>query len=108
MVSKNEIVRILDHSEVEIGEWLISPLAVQLIAALFLETNYDAIDEVLYLQGYAEGWKDRKYEIKYDRRDCIINDPHYKFIDGLWYDSTMLNWMKHFNFSKQFQSENSI
>nr|CRZ25877.1 BMA-PAD-2 [Brugia malayi] len=48
------------------------------------ETNYDVIDEVLYLQGYAEGWTGGKYEIKYDQRNCIINDPHYKFIGGLW------------------------
>lgn len=58
---------------------------------LFLETNYDAIDEVLYLQGYAEGWTGGKYEIKYDQRNCIINDPHYKFVDGLWYGFRILS-----------------
>uniref|UniRef100_A0A915Q588 GDP-fucose protein O-fucosyltransferase 2 n=1 Tax=Setaria digitata TaxID=48799 RepID=A0A915Q588_9BILA len=51
---------------------------------LLIETNYDAIDEVLYLQGYAEGWIGGKYEIKYDQRDCITGDLHYKFIDGFW------------------------
>lgn len=55
-----------------------------LSCSVFLETNNDAIDEVLYLQGYAEGWSG-KYELKYDRRDCIIGDRHYKFINGLWY-----------------------
>ncbi|MCP9266039.1 GDP-fucose protein O-fucosyltransferase 2 [Dirofilaria immitis] len=48
------------------------------------ETNYNAIDEVLYLQGYAEGWTGGKYDIKYDQRSCIISDLHYKFINGLW------------------------
>ncbi|VDN06545.1 unnamed protein product [Thelazia callipaeda] len=48
------------------------------------ETNYDAIDQVLYLQNYAEGWESGKYEIKYDQRDCINGDRHYKFIGGVW------------------------
>ena len=29
------------------------------------------IDEIYYLQGYKEGWKDGKWEEKMDQRECI-------------------------------------
>ncbi|VDN40386.1 unnamed protein product [Gongylonema pulchrum] len=60
------------------------------------ETNNDAIDEVLYLQGYAEGWTNGKYELKYEERDCIVGDRHYKFINGLWYYRSWISLVEHF------------
>lgn len=49
------------------------------------ETNNDDIDEVIYLQGYAEGWKDGHFEIKYDKRECIDGNKYYGFRDGKWH-----------------------
>ncbi len=42
-----------------------------------LENNDPLIDNVLYLQNYAEGWKDGKFEEKFDYRDCI-DPPRYR------------------------------
>ena len=35
------------------------------------------IDSVIYMQNYAEGWKDGKFEEKFDYRDCI-DRPKYR------------------------------
>ncbi|VDK21860.1 unnamed protein product [Anisakis simplex] len=49
------------------------------------DTNHDAIDEVVYLQAYAEGWSDGKYEIKFDKRECINGGRFYERADdGKW------------------------
>ena len=39
------------------------------------------IDSVIYMQNYAEGWKDGKFEEKFDYRDCI-DPPRYRKEDG--------------------------
>ena len=48
------------------------------------ETGSPGIDEILYLQGYAEGWKDGHWEEKVDARDCIDRPIYYKDQDGLY------------------------
>ncbi len=40
------------------------------------EREGPVIDSVLYLQHYAEGWTDGKFEEKFDYRDCI-EEPRY-------------------------------
>ena len=42
----------------------------------YLEKEGSIIDTVYYLQNYAEGWKDGKFEEKHDFRDCI-DSPRY-------------------------------
>ncbi|MFH4982918.1 hypothetical protein AB6A40_009627 [Gnathostoma spinigerum] len=49
------------------------------------ETGNKAIDEVIYLQAYKEGWTDGKFELKYDIRDCINGDRYYHLEDGKWH-----------------------
>jgi len=51
----------------------------------------DWIDEVngelgavYYLQGYKEGWKDGKFEEKFDIRDCIEEPRYFQNEDGLY------------------------
>ncbi|EDO42964.1 predicted protein, partial [Nematostella vectensis] len=45
----------------------------------FLKVNGGTgIDEIIYLQRYAEGWKDGVWEEKIDDRDCIDNPVYYK------------------------------
>ena len=46
----------------------------------YLEKEGSIIDTVYYLQNYAEGWKDGKFEEKHDFRDCI--DPPRYHQDG--------------------------
>ncbi|VDM27182.1 unnamed protein product [Toxocara canis] len=48
------------------------------------DTNNDDIDEVIYLQGYAEGWSNGHYEIKYDKRECIDGNKYYALHEGKW------------------------
>lgn len=48
------------------------------------ETGSPRIDEILYLQGYAEGWKDGHWEEKVDARDCIDRPIYFKDDDGLY------------------------
>lgn len=48
------------------------------------ETGEPALDEILYLQGYAEGWKDGHWEEKIDDRDCIDRPVYHKDEDGLY------------------------
>lgn len=48
------------------------------------ETGESGIDEILYLQGYAEGWKDGHWEEKVDDRDCIDRPVYYKDQDGFY------------------------
>ena len=48
------------------------------------ETGASGIDEILYLQGYAEGWKDGHWEEKIDDRDCIDRPVYHKDRDGLY------------------------
>lgn len=46
------------------------------------EAGDTGIDEILYLQGYAEGWKDGHWEEKIDDRDCIDRPVYHKDQDG--------------------------
>ena len=48
------------------------------------ETGESGIDEILYLQGYAEGWEDGHWEEKVDDRDCIDRPVYYKDQDGFY------------------------
>ena len=48
------------------------------------ETGQPAIDEILYLQGYAEGWKDGHWEEKIDDRDCIDRPIYHRDENGLY------------------------
>lgn len=48
------------------------------------ETGSPGIEEILYLQGYAEGWKDGHWEEKVDDRDCIDKPVYHKDQDGLY------------------------
>ena len=48
------------------------------------ETGEEAIDEILYLQGYAEGWKDGHWEEKIDDRDCIDRPVYHKDESGYY------------------------
>lgn len=48
------------------------------------ETGEPAIDEILYLQGYAEGWKDGNWEEKIDDRDCIDRPVYHRDENGLY------------------------
>ncbi|PIK37255.1 putative GDP-fucose protein O-fucosyltransferase 2-like [Apostichopus japonicus] len=45
-------------------------------------TGEPQIDLVYYLQNYAEGWTDGKWEEKIDERDCIDNQLYKKNSDG--------------------------
>lgn len=47
-------------------------------------TESRQIDEVYYLQGYKEGWKDGKWEEKMDERDCIEQNSFVEDVDGSW------------------------
>lgn len=59
----------------------------------FYERNGNKIDQIVFLQGYAEGWTDGKWEEKYDIRECINVDRYYRQVDGKWYvySSVMVN-----------------
>ena len=48
------------------------------------ETGESGIDEILYLQEYAEGWEDEHWEEKVDDRDCIDRPVYYKDQDGFY------------------------
>lgn len=48
------------------------------------ETGSSGIDEIIYLQRYAEGWKDGVFEEKIDDRPCIDNPVYHKGEDGLY------------------------
>ena len=48
------------------------------------ETGESGIDEILYLQEYAEGWEDGHWEEKVDDRDCIDRPVYYKDQDGFY------------------------
>ena len=43
----------------------------------YLRQEGPIIDSVFYLQNYAEGWKDGKFEEKHDFRECI-DQPRYR------------------------------
>ena len=40
------------------------------------------VDSVYYLQGYKEGWKDGKFEQKYDVRECLEPPRYHQQYDG--------------------------
>ncbi|VDD84940.1 unnamed protein product [Enterobius vermicularis] len=64
------------------------------------EINHDGIDEVAYLQAYAEGWTSGNYEIKFDRRPCIQGHQYYRLEDGKWrswFFSYEYVWAKNFS-----------
>lgn len=46
------------------------------------QTGSPSIDEIIYLQRYAEGWKDGVWEEKIDDRPCIENPAYEKGDDG--------------------------
>lgn len=46
-------------------------------ASSLAELEGSTIDSVIYLQRYAEGWQDGKFEEKFDYRDCI-DAPRYR------------------------------
>ncbi|XP_068743866.1 GDP-fucose protein O-fucosyltransferase 2-like isoform X1 [Montipora capricornis] len=48
------------------------------------ETGTPGIEEIWYLQGYAEGWKDGHWEEKVDDRDCIDRPIYHKDENGLY------------------------
>ena len=48
------------------------------------ETGGAEIEEIMYLQGYAEGWKDGHWEEKIDDRDCIDRPVYRKDQNGLY------------------------
>lgn len=51
----------------------------------YLTTSPEAqiLDQVFYLQNYKEGWKDGKFEEKYDFRDCL-QEGRYIEQEGFW------------------------
>ena len=48
------------------------------------KTGDSAIEEIIYLQGYAEGWTDGKWEEKINERDCIDRPVYHRGNDGLY------------------------
>ena len=44
----------------------------------YLKQEGPIIDSVFYLQNYAEGWKDGKFEEKHDFRECIDRPRYHK------------------------------
>ena len=48
------------------------------------EIGEPAIDEIIYLQKYAEGWTDGKWEEKIDDRDCIDRPLYHKDEQGVY------------------------
>ena len=48
------------------------------------QTGGPVIDEIIYLQRYAEGWTDGKWEEKIDERDCIDRPAYRKDDKGLY------------------------
>lgn len=42
------------------------------------------VGAVYYLQGYKEGWKNGKFEEKFDLRDCLQEPRYEKKNDGVW------------------------
>ena len=42
------------------------------------------VGAVYYLQGYKEGWKNGKFEEKFDLRDCLQEPRYEKRNDGVW------------------------
>lgn len=48
------------------------------------ETGSSGIDELIYLQGYKEGWNDGQWEEKIDDRDCINSPVYYKDETGVY------------------------
>ena len=44
----------------------------------YLKLEGNIIDTVYYLQNYAEGWKDGKFEEKHDFRECIDRPRYHK------------------------------
>lgn len=48
------------------------------------ETGGAEVEEIMYLQGYAEGWKDGHWEEKIDDRDCIDGPVYRRDQDGLY------------------------
>ena len=50
----------------------------------FLKLNGDVIDQVVYLQHYAEGWKNGEWEERYDVRECINTNNYYLKDGDMW------------------------
>ncbi|KAK0420778.1 hypothetical protein QR680_014881 [Steinernema hermaphroditum] len=50
----------------------------------FLKVNGPIIDQVVYLQNYAEGWTNGHFEMKADERECISADQYYLMEGNLW------------------------
>ncbi|KAE9556562.1 hypothetical protein FO519_000256 [Halicephalobus sp. NKZ332] len=50
----------------------------------YLSRNGRVIDGVVYLQRYVEGWKDGKWEERFDVRNCLDADRYYEQIGDQW------------------------
>jgi peptide-O-fucosyltransferase len=53
----------------------------------FIAVQGGHIEQILYLQPYAEGWEDGEFQLKYDVRPCINELPNrnsYYKVDGKW------------------------
>ena len=50
------------------------------------------VDSVYYLQGYKEGWKDGKFEQKYDVRDCLEPPRYHQQYDGGVYEGEFFHF----------------
>jgi len=50
----------------------------------WIENTGGRMGAVYYLQGYKEGWKDGKFEEKFDLRDCIEKPRYHENHRGLW------------------------
>ena len=76
------------------------------------------IDEIYYLQNFAEGWRDGKWEERIEKRDCISATGYHEN-DGKWYgwfwgyedvyglDFTCLSVQGHAAIMKPFLSKNT-
>ena len=51
----------------------------------YLSQNGEVIDGVVYLQRYKEGWRDDKWEERFDVRDCIDADRYYRKVENQWF-----------------------
>ena len=58
----------------------------------YLSQNGEIIDGVVYLQRYVEGWRNGKWEERFDVRDCIDVDRYYRKVNDQWFVSTFKNF----------------
>ena len=54
------------------------------------------VDTVFYLQGYKEGWKDGKFEEKYDVRDCLEPARYHQQYEGGVYEGQFFHYQNIF------------